>query len=485
MKQIIKKLFFGLAVTAFSGLYATFIIDRAGSYSLGGDLIDPGVDVVQISASNVIFDLSENTISLGSNGIVIDPGISNVTVRNGRITQIINNGISIGDGCVNINLDNIEIMQCGNNAVRVNQACSGVFMTNLALLGTNKSAISVDHDAKTIQGNTLKIGTCAGSAIELLGTSTGNVVRDILLDNVITMSVCLSPLYTKAIRVDYGLNVILRNITMVNSGNKYNQLNLIGFNNCYQCTVAQVAASGNSGTSLTGINLSSTTSTIVQGVNLVNNNSLSGNLTGFLFANYSSNNLIALCRVLTSSATGGNAIGYCAESTSERTIFRDCDIAALMGTNVTGFDLHDNGSLGSFNLLEGCQVVNCLATTGSFVGFNIDGCDKGTVFDSVASYNSALLGRSVGLLFKTPSGGNRWNINQCKFVRNYGMDDNNSYGVLIEAGVENLFVKNFAFDNGQLANTQMQGVPLGSITQLTTDNLNSADTPWANIIIIP
>ncbi len=69
-------------------------------------------DTAQVQASNVTFDLQGFTIT-ASDGIVINAGLKNITIRNGYIVAS-NDGIRVGAGCENVVLENIRI----KNALR-------------------------------------------------------------------------------------------------------------------------------------------------------------------------------------------------------------------------------------------------------------------------------------------------------------------------------------------------------------------------------
>jgi hypothetical protein len=63
-------------------------ISQSGSYYLTGDLAgDSSSDAILIDAPNVTIDFNGFTLSLARRGVVIDPGASGVTIRNGRLSN--------------------------------------------------------------------------------------------------------------------------------------------------------------------------------------------------------------------------------------------------------------------------------------------------------------------------------------------------------------------------------------------------------------
>ena len=68
----------------FSSRIACFVIDEPGEITLGGNIAESGV-VISIQSDNVILDLDNNMITSGTIGIQVNPGITNVLIKNGFI----------------------------------------------------------------------------------------------------------------------------------------------------------------------------------------------------------------------------------------------------------------------------------------------------------------------------------------------------------------------------------------------------------------
>jgi len=90
--------------------YPFTTIDTPGFYKLASNVSNQ----ITISASDVTLDMNGATVSGGTNGIVINGGLQNVTLRNGVITSVSSDGIQVGAGCTDITLKDITV----TNALR-------------------------------------------------------------------------------------------------------------------------------------------------------------------------------------------------------------------------------------------------------------------------------------------------------------------------------------------------------------------------------
>lgn len=102
---------------------ATENISVPGLYVFGGDVIDslnnPGTTLIHISADHVTIDLSGHLMyqdgissDTTSIGILIDPGLIDVTIKNGIIGPINGTGIIISPGCYDIVFSNVTVNDC-------------------------------------------------------------------------------------------------------------------------------------------------------------------------------------------------------------------------------------------------------------------------------------------------------------------------------------------------------------------------------------
>jgi hypothetical protein len=482
MKKNLKYFIFLLVLSISNSLVAdTIIINQPGLIRLGDSVVELlGVDVIQITSSNVTLDLNEHIIAGGINGVVVDPNLTNIIIRNGIITNVYNDAISIGENCSSIQIYDVDIASCGNG-INLAKGLENGLVKSCNFNKVSANSLSVAEDSFNIKMTDLSFIDCGGPAIELLGTSIAQKVKDIILEQITVASTGFLSTSSQVLSVNYGENIALRSITINNCINQSNDLEVLKLENCELCILTGVNMSGSKGKSVAGLSLVNTQSSIFYSCNVVNSQALNGDFEGILSEN-SSNNFFSYCKVLTSSATNGDAYGFNFKDPSEENVFRDCDVASLQGNNVYGFDFNSQTEVLEFNIFERCNVIRSLAVTGTTIGFNIGNASKGTFLMSAASYNSAPSGTSIGMYITS---GDRWTINECKFVRNIGDSDTNSFGIKVETGVGNIFSQNFAFDNGNTAANQMNGVPNGSVTQLNPNNLNTADGPWANIVVTP
>ena len=232
MNYFIKILNFIVVFVSFSLVTAhTIVIDQPGFISLGDDINESGFDLFQITASNVILDLSEHIISNGNSGVVIDSDLSNIIIRNGTITNQANHGISIGQNCSTIRIENLTVSSCGKNGVKVESGVVGMFITDSFLSDVTQAAISIKEDTENIRMKNLTINHCGGPAAELIGSSIGNRVRDVLLEEITTSFCSFSSTYSHVFCIQYGENITLDSINITNGGNTLCDVRLIELEN--------------------------------------------------------------------------------------------------------------------------------------------------------------------------------------------------------------------------------------------------------------
>lgn len=478
MKQLALLI---LLIISVNVLAVTFVIDKPGVYNIGQRLDEIGIDLVEIATNDVTVDFNENFLTSGFNAVVVDDGLSNIIIRNGFINSIIDTGIVIGENCRNVQIIDMNFFSCGRNAIRFGTNFIGGVLEKLTISGIGKSAISIPENCSSMRFKDFNIASCGGSAIELLGTAT-NLVRDMLFEDVVTSSCVLSPTFTQVFNIQHGLNIVFNNSAVGNAGNAFGPVDLFKFTDCNQCIIQGALCVDNVSRDLIGVHLLRTHSSVITQVSLGSSIAITGDLTGFLLTDSSDTNFLSQNIVLSCSAENGDARGYYMKDLSNANLFRNCQVAALIGQNVIAFDMQGTETL-FCNVFEGCDVGRCLASTGSFIGCNIDGAEQGAIIDSKISFNSGS-SFAAGLLFAEGSGGNCWHIRSNNFVQNLAQDDADSYGILVQTGTRNLFIQNVAFKNGSILDNQLNGVPAGSQTQIDTENVNAITAPWTNIAAV-
>lgn len=430
-----STLIIGFLLVLNNPLFA-MVIDLPGEVQLGGNLIDTGVDLITITTNNVILDLGEHAIAGGINGIKINEGLSNIIIRNGAISNVTNAGISIDQNCSSITLQK------------------------------------------------LKLKNCITRGIEILGTSTINAVTELTIEGLRIESCALSPLSDSVVFMSYVTNLMLLSIQLVNNGNALANISLLKFNECTDCLAQVIFALTNHGNSMNGAEYTNPVNCVIRDSIIANNVAMTGDLIGVKLMGTSIGNAFRHLAIFNNTA-GGQSCGLDLGDNSVSTIVSDCQIVELTGGSSFGYAVHGSNSVK--NVIGRSSALNLEATdtNGISAGFYIDGANAGTIAECVSSYNFAPAGTAYGIFFNTTNGGANWNINENKIVRNQGSNDSNSFGIYASSGTNNLFIKNFAYDNGLTAGNQMLGVPFGSVSQLNTNNINNAPSAWSNIVIVP
>lgn len=120
-------------------------ISTAGFYRLAANVSNE----ITISASNVTLDLNGHTVSDGTNGIVINSNLNNITIKNGTVRSVTLDGIQINSGCSDITIENVMIKQA-----LVGIACD---------TATNSLIRNCDMSSNTTG---LQLDTCANILVE-------------------------------------------------------------------------------------------------------------------------------------------------------------------------------------------------------------------------------------------------------------------------------------------------------------------------------
>lgn len=126
------------------------IISIPGLYIVGGDIVDTSSGangpLITITTSNVVFDLAEHLIyqdpfptTTTSAGILIEPGLNNITIQNGSIGAIGGAGIIVSEGCSNILIQNISVSECSAGGI-VAKGTGGNPINGITILGSSLSS---------------------------------------------------------------------------------------------------------------------------------------------------------------------------------------------------------------------------------------------------------------------------------------------------------------------------------------------------------
>lgn len=122
---------------------AMHTISNSGRYYLSNNIaanssVVTGVPIIKITASNIVLDLNQATITkYGANtyvnvGIEIASNLSNITIQNGKIADISGIGIKINTGVTNLVLQDLIISGCYSGVQTVDTAnCYSILIQNL------------------------------------------------------------------------------------------------------------------------------------------------------------------------------------------------------------------------------------------------------------------------------------------------------------------------------------------------------------------
>jgi hypothetical protein len=457
MKKHFIVIIFALGII--SQLYApSQQITVPGSYLYGEDVTYSPVatndSIIQISTNNVTFDLggrifTQGNLIAGLNGIIVDPNLTNIIIRNGYIQNITGTGIGIGQGCSRITIDNIVTFSCD-------------------LRGMN------------------------------LGGATGTPITDSEVKNCSLLSCCQGATGDFGLRLFQCSRVKVTNCNINNNGLSSHALSSVRVNTCLQCDFQGVNVLSNIGTAVVGFDIV-TSSTCLFGNCLVRNNTaLGAGLTMTAFAiNGTGNafNVFNNCMSFENAAPAANpsqCFSFDLSNNSFANLFIACKAIGNTAAAVNGFNL-----TGPTNVINN-SFIDCIAqrnnATGASAGSAAAGfainntADFGMILRCVSSFNTSTNDSAYGLLFQGGTGGSNWSIRESEFVRNIGSGNATSFGINIIAGTTNMFSKNTAFNNGTTQGNQMSGVPVSTVFNRNTTNLNNngaGSGPWGNVDIIP
>jgi hypothetical protein len=114
----------------------------------------------------------------GLDGVFIAPNLTNVTVRNGTITNLTGRGVYVSDGCSEIYLENLSIISCQETGILFdgNPTGSGIFNGSItdclvaSCTGTNNSP---SYGMRLIAVKNKNISNCIFNSNDALTTSSG------------------------------------------------------------------------------------------------------------------------------------------------------------------------------------------------------------------------------------------------------------------------------------------------------------------------
>lgn len=429
-------------ITAYSIQCTDYSITQTGIYVLGDNLASTPLgagNIVNITSSDVVLDLNNEVIfqtnAVASvDAIVVNAGLTNVTIKNGTIRQVTGQGIVINSSCSNIRLQNVTLENCGLRGINfagaaapnqiIDSFIDGCTVRNCANGAAGDFGLWLQQVSKT------KITNCVFDGIGSGSTVAGTVVVAIEADN------CAS--------LNFDTIQIAGCISPVVTGVRLNPASNCAFTNCLF-----MQSSGNTATGVFGFRLSgASVANVFQNCTVLNNTNVS---VGFNPDN----------------------------STAANNLFLGCNVLGNTGTTLPfiGFSLQATG------MLLDCNSAANSTTSGTCFGYQLNAANNGLLLRCVGNNNTSTATVAVGLNIIGASA--TWVINLCQFSNNLGNVAANSFGVRIVSGVTNLFTQNVAFNNRTTAANQLNGVPAGSQTAANSTTLATPTVPWTNMQIIP
>lgn len=349
---------------SFGCLSATELtISQPGIYQLGAAILSNPAgtnNIINITASDVILDLGGYVISQGNgtadvDGIVVNPNLTDIVIRNGTIRNVTRNGLSLAATDSRIRINNIIFENCAGTAMTADGSLgtiNDIELTQCRFYGCSSAGTSV------ILWNTVSRSSITNAVIDgsvnaavsfacmSLLTCTACSFSDITIQNN-TSTNPFNGINESLNAYCYFSNVVIRNNSNSGGGNGFN-----GFNNVngIACNYLNCSVIGNSSAAL---------------------------LQCFVL-NPSTGNLYSQCRAINN--TGVTVNGFLDSAAGSRNIFLDCIVNSLSGSG-TVYSLQAANSIIGRSVASNSSSSTGLTNSGS-------AAQRLTVFDCLFSRNN-------------------------------------------------------------------------------------------------
>lgn len=470
---------------------AMYTINLPGRYYIASDLnftpSNNSVIGIKVATSNVILDLNSKTLNHISNGqtsfnlIQIEPGISNITITNGKLvsdseilttggTGIFLNKNSI-QGANNIELSNLSISKFSNGAILEENTQSKV--SN----GLTVSNISISE----INGNS----TTTSSALALTNRTNITIQNSTFNNN----NQSLSSGTIKTIYLNGCSNIKLSNCDVsYNTGNT--SLYAYDFEGCRNIELSYCSSSTNSSlTDIRGyffiadydvkVNNCETKNlwgnSIAYGFYILNGSIATGRITfsncivaglnsngfinGYIF-NGTSNNGASFyqCQALNNSASG-ESIGFL--NNGSNCYYKDCISQNNISINGSSYGFESSGNK-IRNRFEDCLAISNISTAFSQTGAGfyfiaevnttITNCES---YNNGCTFSAANGGLGAGIIFDAQSGGCvNCIVSNNKLYNNFGsstLGSGRQYGFVDWTNpTKTILMKNISIGHGEV-----------------------------------
>jgi hypothetical protein len=422
-----------------------FVISTTGVYIFGENItFNPAAasQAIIITTSAVTLDLQCFTLQQGNatagvDGIRVNNGLKDVTIKNGRIANFTRAGITIQSSNLRTIIQNVTLLLCG------------------------------------VRG------------IELLG-SIGNLIQNAEIEHCMIDSCSQGAAGDFAFLVQQTNNCKISYCNVRNCGVSSHTLSAMRLDTCTELKVNTITISDNTGSNVIGMQLLVPTSlTFIHCIIRANNATAA--LTGIDVSGATNQfNTFTDCHVIGNSA-GTNFIGINLAANTLNNIFENPTISWNNGASAFGINLSGGVANNKQNSFRNSIICANSSTTGSCIGFVINGSDAGILAQSVISYNTSTAAQAIGINFLAP-GGNNWELSENQISLNTGLNPANSFGILRSAGSNNLFISQYGFRNGGAAGlvaNQMSGLSIGAFEPNSTTTLAIVATNfWVNQSIV-
>lgn len=436
-----RKIIIGACIISMFSNKATEVISAPGLYLFGSDIVAEPTNnqeaIVQISSSNVTINLDYHALSqlntntqTGTIGILVDAGLTNVVIQNGQIRDLPEGiGIQVKEGNSSITLQNIDIINTGNRGI--------------SLEGTAISEIS----NPTIAG--VRITNCSEGVTGDYGAS-----------------------------FEYCNNGNVINTTIHSCGTTAAPFEGFRLSNCSNFEFDNCDIRNNSGSSFTGLSLTTSNNNVIERVRAISNNSTSGACYCFVVNTGSDGNTLSQCLAQSNSSTTTTEVAGFVINGATACALMNCTARSNIGTGaesiVYGFKSTDNTTLTA----DGCYASHNQQTNlGYTYGFYWNNTTRSILSNSVSESNSGD-DECCGMYCSTCTD---CQIRNNQFLYNNGI--NFTRGIWLVDSPNHVAIANVSFSNGTTATEQISGLTTLETSDLDTSvaNLAAITYPWINI----
>ncbi|HEX2977585.1 MAG TPA: right-handed parallel beta-helix repeat-containing protein [Candidatus Babeliales bacterium] len=352
-------------------------ISQPGMYLLGDAITSSpaGADnIINITSSDVVLDLGGYVISQANGtanvaGIVVNPNLSDIVIRNGTIRNVTGTGISLVATDSRIRIANVIFENC---------ATSGL---------AGDGSLGALSDIELSQCRFYGCST-TGTAIISFRSVNRSSITDCVIDGTVNITSlnCIQLLACSSCRLNA---ITIQNVSstgalngvFVTAGSLYNSYSNSMITNC-------------SGVPFNGFNSA-------DAVSIFNNCSVVGNrcvvISGLqpCFFLTGTNCLVTQCRAIGNSSSTGNFAGFA--TTNQNNIFLDCVSSGLASSVVVNYS-----TAGAPQTIIGRCVGSNSAGTSLAIGLSADNiATRCTVFDCLFSRNIGVSGIGVNDVVNT------------------------------------------------------------------------------------